>query len=509
MEGPSYWRQMEGKRLSRRALLKSTAAAFAAVGLGAACGGEEKPAGGIGPAAGTPAVVSGPGNGTARNAIVVMLDTLRADHVGCYGNDWIETPAMDALAEESILFTRAYPESLATIPGRRSMHTGLRTWPFRVWALERGNVPLPGWQHIPEEQITVHEAMVDAGLHTVFVTDTHHFFKPSQNFHRGFRQWRWVRGHESDPHRSIVEVKPEEVEQFLPEGLDEKKSSHTRLLLTQYLANQGERESEEDYQAPRVFRGAMELLEENQKVDRFFLLVDSFDPHEPWDPPKKYVDLYDRGYEGREIIQPLYAPSDYLTEAELKHMRALYAASVTMVDRWLGLFLERARELGMLEDTLLIVTSDHGHQLGEHGLTGKLPGGLWYELMDVPLLVRRPDGVGAGTRVDAFAQLHDIPPTVLKALGVEPPAPQDGMDLLELAAERVAPREQVSAGYAFNSWCRDERYVYFAGNDGRAPHLYDMVADPLQEQDLAAEEQGVVEQMHEKLLADAGGPLPV
>jgi len=64
-------------------------------------------------------------------------------------------------------------------------------------------------------------------------------------------------------------------------------------------------------------------------------------------------------------------------------------------------------------------------------------------------------------------------------------------------------------GYAYNSWCRDERYVYFVGNDGLQPHLYDMVADPLQEQDLAAEEQGVVEQMHEKLLADAGGPLPV
>jgi len=438
-----------------------------------------------------------------------MLDTLRADHVGCYGNDWIETPAMDALAGESILFSRAYPESLATMPGRRSLHTGLRTWPFRVWTPDRGDLPLPGWQHIPEGQVTVQEAMMDAGLETIFITDTHHYFKPWQNFHIGFRQWRWVRGHESDPYRSTAQVQPEDVEKFVPEGTEEDEMSRERLLITQYLANQGEREGEEDYQAPRVFREAMELLEGNQKVERFFLLVDSFDPHEPWNPPKKYVDLYDRGYEGREVIQPRYGPSDYLSEAELKHMRALYAGKVTMVDRWLGLFLERARDLGMLEDTLLIVTSDHGHQLGEHGLTGKLPGGLWYELMDVPLLVRRPDGVGAGTRVDALAQLHDIPSTVLKALDVEPPAPLDGVDLLDLAAGRIASRKHVSAGYVYNSWCRDERYVYFVGNDGTQPHLYDMEADPLQEHDLAAEEQGVVKQMHQKLLLDAGGPLPL
>ncbi len=508
MEGHDRWQKMAEKRLSRRTLLKSTGVALAGVGLGAACAGEEKPSGVVTPATGTPTVVSGAGKGSARNAIVVVLDTLRADHLGCYGNEWIETPAMDALAGESILFSRAHPESLATMPARRSLHTGLRTWPFREYTPDRGDLPLPGWQHIPEGQVTVQEAMAQAGLETIFVSDTHHYFKPWQNFHIGFRQWRWVRGHELDPYRSTALVRAEDVERFVPEGTEDDEMSRERLLLTQYLANQGERESEEDYQSPRVFREAMELLEENEKAERFFLLVDSFDPHEPWDPPRKYVELYDPDYEGREVIQPRYGTSDYLSEAELKHMRALYAANVTMADHWLGLFLERARELGMLEDTLLIVTSDHGHQLGEHGLTGKLPNGLWYELMDVPLLVRRPDGVGAGTRVEAFAQLHDVPATVLKALGVEQPARLQGVDLLGLAADRIAPREHVSSGYMYNSWCRDERYVYFVGNDGTDPHLYDMVADPLQERDLAGEEEGAEKEMQKKLLIDAAGPLP-
>ncbi len=444
------------------------------------------------------------------NVIIVILDSLRADHVGCYGNTWIRTPVMDALARESILFTRAFPESLPTIPMRRALHTGLRTWPFRDWIPQKGDIVRAyGWQRIPEDQVTLAEILEREGYHTAFITDAYHQFKPSMNFHRGFRQWRWVRGQELDPYGATATVRSEDVDAVLPPNLTGPMGQLLRALLTRYFANQGRRRAEKDYLAPRVFREAMQWLEENQKVERFLLLVDSFDPHEPWDPPRRYVNLYDRGYEGREIITPRYGPSDYLSEAELKHMRALYAGEVTMVDRWLGLFLERARELGMLEDTLLIVTSDHGHQIGEHGLTGKVSWGLWYELMDVPLLVCRPDGTGAGTRVDAFAQHHDIVPTVLKALGVEPPAPLDGMDLLDLAAGRGRPREYVTSGFNNYVWCRDDRYVYIGRNDGTHPQLFDMNADPLQQRDLSSQEPALVESMHRRVLADAAGPLPV
>jgi arylsulfatase A-like enzyme len=190
-------------------------------------------------------------------------------------------------------------------------------------------------------------------------------------------------------------------------------------------------------------------------------------------------------------------------------MRARYAAEVTMVDHWLGGFLDRARELGMLEDTLLVVTSDHGHQFGEHGVTGKVARGLWYELVDVPLIIRRPDGVDAGKRVDSFAQHQDIVPTVLAALGVVPRAALDGVNLFGLAADRIQPREHVSCGYNDYSWCRDGRHVYITRNDGTDAQLFDMETDPQQEHDLAVAEQGVVSLMQQKLLADAGGPLPV
>ena len=444
------------------------------------------------------------------NAIIVVLDSLRADHVGCYGNDWIETPTLDALARESILFTRAFPESLPTIPMRRALHTGLRTWPFHDWLPQRGDIVRAyGWQRIPEDQITLSETLEREGYHTTLITDAYHQFKPSMNFHRGFRQWRWVRGQELDLYGSRALVKEEEARAHLSDSLAGTEAGYLPLLISQHLANQRQRRGEEDCQAPRVFRESMQWLEENRGVRPFLLLVDSFDPHEPWDPPQEYVDVYDPGYGGREVITPRYGPSDYLSEAELKHMRALYAGEVTMVDRWLGHFLNRARELGMLEDTLIIVTSDHGHQLGEHGLTGKVSWGMWYELMDVPLLLRLPDGTGAGTRVDAFAQHHDIAPTVLKALGVEPAAPMDGVDLLELAAGSIAPREHIVSGFNNYVWYSDDRYVYIGRNDGTHPQLFDIQADPLQHHDLSAEEPALAKELHGRVLAEAGGPLPV
>lgn len=509
-------RRIEETRISRRALLKS--ATVGALALAVGCSGDEEAADVNGGETGTqssvattraPAAVMSDG-AIAASSIVVVLDTLRADYVGAYGNDWIRTPVLDALAEESIVFTHSFPESLPTIPMRRTLHTGLRTWPFREWVPDKGDiVPLQGWQRIPEEQGTISETLVLNGYQNGFVTDTFHYFRPSKNFHRGFQQFIWVRGQEADPWRSTVNVDPKEVEAVIPPGLGESEAYLESFQATQYLANQAWREKEEDYQAPRVFREAMNWLEENQGAPKFFLLVDSFDPHEPWDPPQKYVDLYaDPDYDGPALIDPRYGPSDNLTEAQLQHMRDRFAAEVTMVDFWLGRFLDRARDLGMLENALLVITSDHGHQLGEHGLTGKMPRGLWNELVDVPLIVRRPDGTGAGTRVDSFTQHHDIVPTVLGALGVAPQVAMPGMDLLELAADRVRPREQVSCGYHDYSWCRDGRYVYITRNDGADHQLFDMEADPAQEHDLAQQEQGALESMHRKLLADAGGPLP-
>lgn len=441
------------------------------------------------------------------NVILVILDSLRADHVGCYGNPWIRTPTLDALAQESVVFTRAFPESLPTIPMRRALHTGRRTFPFRDWSPQKGDpVVSYGWQPIPEDQTTLAETLSRNGYQTAFITDTFHYFKPSMNFHRGFDQWQWVRGQEADPYGSTALVTRGEVEAVLtPQMLQ----FGPAPMVRQYLANQARRSREEDFQAPKVFLTAMQCLEENQGAENLFLLVDCFDPHEPWDPPRHYVDLYDPDYQGREVIFPPYGPASHLSEAELRHMRALYAGEVTMVDHWLGLFLDKARSLGILDRSLVIVTSDHGHQLGEHGVLGKIAFGLFNELMDVPLLIRHPDGIGAGQRVDAFVQHHDIPATTLALLGIEPAEPVDSIDLWGLVDGGDGRRRPyVTAAFNNYVWCRDERYVYMARNDGAEARLYDMEADPEQACDIAAASTDVCSEMFQRVLADAGGPLP-
>src|SRR5215216_7751700 len=109
------------------------------------------------------------------NVILVILDSLRKDHIGVYGNSWIKTPNLDALAGESLRFTKAYPESIPTLCARRAIHTGLRTWPFRNWEPPEGETFMPaGWQRIPEDQTTFPEVLQGAQYSTVMLSDTEH-----------------------------------------------------------------------------------------------------------------------------------------------------------------------------------------------------------------------------------------------------------------------------------------------------------------------------------------------
>ncbi|HYQ83216.1 MAG TPA: sulfatase-like hydrolase/transferase, partial [Rubrobacter sp.] len=241
-------------------------------------------------------------------------------------------------------------------------------------------------------------------------------------------------------------------------------------------------------------------------------VVDSYDPHEPWDTPEEYVKMYDDGpYDGKEPFSVIYGPSGYLTERELARMKARYAGEVTMVDRWLGRFLDTMGELGLFENTLLILLSDHGVAFGEHGYTGKPDYVLWPEVTDVPFFVRHPSGKGAGERSDYHASTHDVAPTILGSLGVETPAQMTGQDLSALFGGGMPGqrREHFTLGYNDHAWACDERYVMFARNDGSEAQLFDIEEDPEMLRNIAGERQDLLDGMwNDYVLADAGGPLP-
>lgn len=443
------------------------------------------------------------------NVVLLIVDGLRKDHIGAYGNDWIQTPNLDALAEDSLRFTSAYPESTPTITARRAIHTGARSYPFRDYeSAGEFDVQLYGWQPIPEEQTTLAEVLEEEGYSTMLVTDTLHMFRPAYNFHRGFGVFDFIRGQERDLYRPLSRASRKDLDRLLIRGPG---AGRVQEIAEQYLANTADRRGEEDYHSPQVFSRAMELLEASDRQQPFFLCVDVYDPHEPWDPPQSYVDLYGEPYDGPEPYLPAYGPSDYLSERELRRMRHLYAAEVTMVDRWLGRFMDKAEDLEMMDNTMFILLSDHGVGLGEHGFTGKVASELYPELVDIPFLIRHPEGRGAGTTSEYFASTHDVTPTILGTLGIDPPQQSEGQDLNALLEDEQPDqqRQHFTVGYDNYTLARDDRYALISSNDGDSSKLFDLRKDPDYERDIAKDNPDVVKRMYDDyIVGDAGGSPP-
>jgi arylsulfatase A-like enzyme len=352
------------------------------------------------------------------NVILIISDTLRQDFLGCYGNEWIHTPYLDRIAEDALVFERAQAGSFPTVPCRHDIMTGRWTMAFKPWS------PLS------DDQVVLSELLGSAGVVTSCFADVPNAFSPSYNYQRGFHAWEVIRGQEWDNWKTA----PATVE--LP--CDPSKLRLGGDWTRQFLRNTAQRQVEEDYFSARTMRAAARWLEENRN-SHFFMYVDTFDPHEPWCPPKHYLERYEpEGYEGDEVIYPLYDRWEkFLTEKELLHCRNLYAGEVSLVDRWIGFLVERVHDLGLEDDTAVIITSDHGFYLGEHGYIGKailrpdqyqsLP--LYPEVSNIPLLVLLPHGK-PGNRSRAFAQHVDIMPTILELCGAEIPDFVEGRSLV-------------------------------------------------------------------------------
>jgi arylsulfatase A-like enzyme len=466
------------------------------------------------------------------NIILVISDSLRKDHLGCYGNQrassWftshggrsIETPHLDRLAGEGTLFELAYPESMATIQVRRALHTGFRTFPYHDWKPVKWDLVYnPGWQPIPHEQETVAELLARAGYRTGFVTDTVPYFTPGFNFHRGFHNYHFIRGQQQDRYRTVLrdsDVKTPNGD-VMARYFTNDYHRGSEWVLRQYLPNTADRQQEEDWFAPRVYREGIRWLQEHREIGRdgrLFLLLDHFDPHETWDPPQHYVRQLDPtfvvGRDGADVIAPRYGPSDYLTEAELRHMRANYAGEVLMVDRWFGRLLDTIDELGLRENTLLAFVADHGHSLGEHQVTGKLPWAMYPELIDIPLLVRHPQG-RRGQRIDELVYNVDLVPTMLAAAGVTPPTELDGQDLTPLLCGTLGwtSRPYVTSSLTDHAWVRTRDEAMQVHFDGTNPRLTDLRNDPAYERNLADDQPARVRALFDLILADAKGVLPL
>jgi arylsulfatase A-like enzyme len=440
------------------------------------------------------------------NFILIISDSLRADYLGCYGSEWVETPAMDALAREGVLFRNAYAASFPTGPMRKDTHTGRFTFPYASWQDQDGGEPV------------LAECLTDAGYHTALIGDTFCIGA----YRRGFTEFHFIPGQnprqeegegEGPGPASADAAKPRP----LPADLSKLRAPMERLQAI--LARLARIRCEEETFVAQTMRRAACWLEGRYRASEpFFLCIDTFDPHEPWYPPRYYIDRYDPGYRGQELLEPAYWTSEYASEEEIRHMRCMYAGEVSLVDRWIGHFLDAVRRLGFWDSTAVLVTSDHGFYHGEHGYIGKVQlsrdGGiirrwpLYATIAHIPLVVKLPEGPASAER-NAFCQPPDIMPTILDLAGVPIPQSVTGASLSEAVRDGAAAVRDAAASSttyvqddavrsptAFRT--RDALYIY--GGDECPSRLYDLRRDPGEENDILPEQEARGREAHEKYL---------
>jgi len=444
------------------------------------------------------------------NIVLIVIDTLRTDHA--YG-DRARTPNIDALARAGLSFTEVHPEAMPTVPARNSILSGRREFPFRNWRAHEGLPEFPGWEPLERVRRSFTSALRRAGYWTGYVTDNPFvaFARPYEPLRESFdsfvRRGGQVGGRAAG-------VSQEEIRHWIPDWLAAQ--PELRLRTIRYLANGRYEHDESRSFSARVFRSAGDQLEAARRERRpFALVVDTFEPHEPWTPPRKYVDMYgDPDYRGVEPVRQLNLPADrYLPDGErelmLERMRALYAAEVTLTDRWLGVFMDRLHDLRLDGETIVVLVSVHGFFLGEHGLTGKLHEYLHPELTQVPLIWVDPAGRRAGEQEGYRASTHDIGPTLLAMAGVEPPESMEGVDLSPLLDGDGAPgREHSIGGYSDSFYIRTDDWALHGLNKPGGFRLYDLSADPAERNNVASDHPGLVQSLHRRVRETLGGRLP-
>ena len=426
----------------------------------------------------------------AKNAIFIMLDTVPFNYLGCYGSDVVKTPNLDRLARNSCVFENAYSEGLPTVPVRRCLMTG------------RFTLPYGGWKPLEHDDTTLADVLWGRKWQTALIYDTPPMRLPKFGYSRGFDYVQFMPGHELD-HTSFADVpldptwsadqftSPTMVYNDKGELIDE----DSQALLDEldlFLRQFQKRRTDADSYVAKVTSAADKWIRTGRDKTRPFMLwLDSFDPHEPWDPPSVWAGEpcpYDPDYKGNPIVLTPWTPVEgRITEREAEHVRALCMEKITLADKWVGKLLDTLDAEGLMDDTLIVITSDHGQPMGNdehgHGIMRKCRPWPYEELVHIPLIVHMP-GVKPGQRIKGFVQNADVMPTILDAIGLldstESPDSGHGFpvyDWSEMHGESLLPlmrgekdsiRDHAIAGYFGKSWSiitEDYSFVHWIAND--------------------------------------------
>ncbi|MBT3289129.1 MAG: sulfatase-like hydrolase/transferase [Victivallales bacterium] len=438
------------------------------------------------------------------NILVLMSDQFRHDVLGCAGNAIVQTPNIDALAAGGTRFSQACCPTPVCIASRHSFVTGRRMRDHHWFA----NGALPG--PIPELP-TLMTLLHGQGYHTHAVGKMH-FLGRHYGLEKHERMEECCAARLDDDY--LLCLKANGIRTRYPQGL--------RDLL--YYQPQTCGIPEEHSQNAWVAKRACQALHDHrsQRGDRpLFLWASWIAPHPPFAPCEPYDSLYDPA----DMADPVYPERPLATlpsvtwthrarldgahrdPERIRRIRALYAGQVTHVDHAIGQVLAQLDALGMADDTAVLFVSDHGDMLGDHGLSQK---NVPYEpSVRVPLILRWPGRTTPGTVRGDLVGLTDVLPTVLDELSIPYPEglpPLPGASLLGNAGGGLAqPRTEyvIDYGRGRDRWLclRSHSHKYTIWADGNTEELYDLVTDPQELRNLAAQQPDIAKRFRERALA--------
>lgn len=428
------------------------------------------------------------------NVLLISVDAMRPDHMSAYGYHRATTPNLERLAREGTLFRNAYANSSWTKASVGTMFTSL--YP----SSHGGNSMGVG---LSSDLVTLPELMKERGYATgIFTANTH--ITPLFGYEEGVDRFyhrepsifgTLMLGHIMSPMRKFSPAIT-----FLYRFLE-------RL---EFPGVQGR--SRKATAAPGLNKAFLSWVDQLKGRRPFFAYFHYMEPHEPYRPPRPFNKMFDPGYKGRrmthhpihELMYP-FSEDRPLPEAELRQLIARYDGGIAFADQELGKLFEELKKRGLYDNTLILVSADHGEVFYEHKGWGHGKS-LFEELIRVPLIVRSPGGQG-GQVVDEIVQHIDYLPTILSSAGVQTDQYLEGRDLgllLKDPAARLEPKpvfSEVYHGDTFGRSIRDGnmKLIEVHHHDQEAWFLFDLEKDPKEENPLDIENHPQVPALKELL----------
>lgn len=381
--------------------------------------------------------------------IFILFDTLNRHFLEPYGGSLMQTPNFARLAERSVRFDNHYVGSLPCMPARRDLQTGRLNFMHRSWGpLEPFDEPLP-------------RILKKAGTYSHLITDHGHYLEPGgAGYMNAYSSFEVVRGQEGDHWKA--EVNPP-LADWKQKYHSAQYSDHPDSPFYHNMVNRAEIQDETDFSSVQCFDLGCEFLDRNSVADNWFLQIETFDPHEPFHAPERLRAQFPTDYDGPVRDWPPYARVSE-DKDEAAEMVANYMALLTLCDEQLGRVLDKMDALGMWDDTMLIVSTDHGYLTGEHGWWAKNNMPAYQEIAHIPLFIHHPEYSQCGGEARAtLTQTPDLMATFLDAFGCAVPHQVRGRSILPaLGSPDMQIREAAIFGYfggAIN--VTDGQYSYF------------------------------------------------